>query len=154
APERYPFHLDLPSGAGLRESSTGLEVTQDSKRIALIGTPSATDAQGTPVDTKLEVTGPDSFDLVVSHQGPDLAYPLLVDPALDETFNDAQSTPPGWQTIEAEPNGGASFTAGISGGPSLWAIPGEAYGANTVKYWEYTPPGSTTYIPSALFRAG
>jgi RHS repeat-associated protein len=155
APERFSFHVDLPANGALREGDTGLEVIQADKRTALIGTPTATDAQGTPVDTKLELTGPDSFDLVVSHQQVDRAYPILVDPPIDEVFADAQSVPPGWSVGGAQnPPNSANFADGISGGPSLWAQAGEAYGNGTWKEWVYTVPGSTTFISTALLDVG
>jgi RHS repeat-associated protein len=155
APEQLSFHVDLPAGASLRTTSMGLEAVQNDERIALITSPSATDAQGTPVETKLEVTGPDSFDLVVSHQQSDRAYPILVDPGIYDGFGNwsASTPPPGWFTVGWQPSG-ANFAEGVSGGPSLWAQAGQAYASGTWKEWYYTVPGTTSYIADASLHLG
>lgn len=42
--------------------------------------PDTYDADGTPVDSKLEITGRDELALTAEHQRCDLAYPLMIDP--------------------------------------------------------------------------
>jgi RHS repeat-associated protein len=154
APERFSFQVDLPKGATLDAALRGIKVIRDDKPMALIGESSATDAQGTAVDTTLELTGPDTFDLVVPHQKVDRAYPILVDPPIYEGWDGVeevpQSTPPGWTWWSSTPYGLPDFVHGISGGPSLWA---QAYTTletpGMQKQWSYSAPGTTSFIAEA-----
>jgi hypothetical protein len=90
APERLSFQVDLPDGAELGDAGQlGLEVTRSGERLALIGSPSATDARGASIPTHLEQTGAHAFDLVVAHRSASTLYPALVDPPMEDWYNNS-----------------------------------------------------------------
>jgi hypothetical protein len=78
SPEELRFDLDLPEGATLRaDGYGGAEVIREGKTLTRIGTPIATDAQGTNVPVELEVA-PSAIVLHVAHREGDFAAPVLV----------------------------------------------------------------------------
>lgn len=165
SPETLHFHLELPKGATVAgNSSGGAEVSRNGETIAVVPPPTAVDAQGTNVPLQLEVEGAD-LTLHVAHRGGDYAYPILVDPAINENYNSAwysgnsfDSLNPGiWgygtndptetyilhdthclTTALCSPTGRGLFVSSLNR-----TIP-----ANTYGQWYYNVPGSTTYIPS------
>jgi sugar lactone lactonase YvrE len=166
SPEALHFHLDLPKGATVAaNSSGGAEVTKEGEAIAIVPPPTAVDAQGTNVPLQLEVQGAD-LTLHVSHRGGNYAYPILVDPAINENYNsawysgnsfDSLNIPGIWDYATNDPtetyilhdtycltSALCSPTArGLFVSTLNRNIP-----ANTYGQWYYSVPGSTTYIPS------
>jgi hypothetical protein len=87
SPEDLSFEVDVPEGAELRtDGRGGAEVVRDGERITLIPKPSATDAQGTEVPVDLEVEA-GSVNLHLNHRSGDYAYPILVDPIVEDWVN-------------------------------------------------------------------
>jgi len=86
SPETLHFRIDVPEGAELRpDSYGGAEVLRKEERIASIPRPYAVDAQGSSVPVEMGVES-DQLILHVAHREADVAYPLLVDPAIFEDW--------------------------------------------------------------------
>jgi YD repeat-containing protein len=87
SPETLRFAVDVPAGARLQlVAEGGAEVVDgEGERLAWVPQPVAFDAQGTEVPVGLQIEG-DSLVLEVAHREADVAYPLLVDPAIFEDW--------------------------------------------------------------------
>jgi sugar lactone lactonase YvrE len=163
SPEALRFELQLPSGVGLRsDGNGGAEIVHDEKPIARIPFPTAVDAQGTEVPVNLEVEGA-AIVLHVAHRQGDYAYPILVDPTLIEDWYNAS-----WYNganLQALSDGSWQWgtnTSWVYGSTScIWTCWGSGrglyvsaasgnHGGGQFGQWTYTPPGSTSYITSAL----
>jgi streptogramin lyase len=168
SPEQLRFGLELPPGAELRPAGGGAVVVAGGEVLAAVPPPSAVDAQGTHVAVELRVEG-DAVVLEVAHREADLAYPILVDPALSENYEGswywggsaealaAINTAGVWQYSTNDPtekwilHSTSCLRAELCSpsGRGLFVssvngtMPANAYGQ-----WYYTVPGSTTYIPS------
>jgi hypothetical protein len=90
SPEDYGLTFDLPAGATLRLYGDGAAALQpggaviegaDGEVLARIAPPLAYDAQGTSVPTQLSTDG-NRVVVHVSHRDRDVAYPILIDPAI------------------------------------------------------------------------
>ena len=82
SPEAFRFELDLPEGAELLPDETGgARIVRGGEQLASIPFPYAIDAQGTSFDVDLEIEG-DTVALHLPHRKADVAYPLLLDPAI------------------------------------------------------------------------
>lgn len=87
SPETVSFALEIPAGAELRPiGGWGAEVAEGDRLLTRIPAPYAVDAQGTEVPVELRVEG-DSVVLEVAHRGADLAYPILLDPIVENNEN-------------------------------------------------------------------
>jgi sugar lactone lactonase YvrE len=164
SPEAFRFEIDLPQGAELRpDGHGGAIVVQEGETIAAIPFPTAVDAQGTDVAVELAVQG-DTIALHVPHRGADLAYPILVDPILEDWVNANQS----WQNghnLQALTNGAWQWTSepyaqiGLStGNPCLYTCWGRGlyvtsvnrvYGPSVYSHWSYSAPNLGSYISKA-----
>jgi RHS repeat-associated protein len=163
SPGRLSFHVSVPDGAELRDAGpSGIEVVQGDKKLARISAPTARDANGADVPARLELTGGDGFDLVISHTDEPFTYPILVDPAYEDWYwSDGAnltglSSPPWW--ANGVPNGGAGYYNSFSGifwnygwGLYLGAGGNWTYTPGDYGQWYYTVPGSTSYISYATF---
>ncbi|MEX1142665.1 MAG: RHS repeat-associated core domain-containing protein [Thermoleophilaceae bacterium] len=99
APEELVLGLDLPEGAAI-EQGDGLgpiAVVRDGERLTTISRPVAVDAQGTDVPVEAEVRGGDVV-VALSHRGRDIAYPLLIDPVIEDWYGLSQHGGDGTQT--------------------------------------------------------
>ncbi len=86
SPEVLRFHLEMPEGAELRSDSFGgAKIVKGEEGIASVPVPYAVDAQGSEVPVEMEVES-DDLVLHVPHREADVAYPLLVDPAIFEDW--------------------------------------------------------------------
>jgi RHS repeat-associated protein len=87
APEELVLDLALPEGATVEEGEGlgPIAVTRDGKQLTTISRPVAVDAQGSDVPAEMKLV---DGDLVVSiaHRGEDVAYPLLVDPVIEDWY--------------------------------------------------------------------
>ncbi|MFN8160588.1 MAG: hypothetical protein U0R52_06025 [Solirubrobacterales bacterium] len=173
APEDLSFHLNLPAGAQLQgDGAGGAIVTGPSGQLASVPPPSATDAQGTDVPVAMDVSG-SNLQLHVSHQGADLAYPILVDPLIENWQQDSgglntQTWTSGknlqgldywfWQTnSQPSPNnylGSTSCIVTCLGNRGLFsrARTNVNYAPNSYGQWLYQPPGSSSYVSRASFN--
>jgi Concanavalin A-like lectin/glucanases superfamily len=175
SPERLSFHVELPHGAGLRKTGEqDLEIARAGERLALISNPSAVDADGEDVPTYLEQTGPTSFDLVTRHSSGDSLYPILVDPLVEDWYNNSWAWGDnrnfnGW-TDQSQTNTRIAaqkwciFTqcwgrAGVYGYWGLYLAAGNGWqvAANDFRQWVYTvpePDAGTGLAPSAYITRG
>jgi hypothetical protein len=163
SPEELRFQVTVPSGAELvPDGSGGAEVRRGSEQLAEIPFPVAVDAQGTDVPVTMEVVG-DTLVLQVPHRDADFAYPILVDPTLNEYWYDGASwynganlgvlTDGTWQW-----GANAGWVYGSSGcmyacwgsGRGLYvsAVNGNK-GPGEFGQWSYTPPGATSFLTQA-----
>ena len=91
SPEELRFHIDVRNGAELRSDGRGgAEVLREGKRLTLIPKPFAKDAQGTDVPLKSEVEG-SALVVHITHREGDYAYPILVDPIVEDWVNQGEN---------------------------------------------------------------
>lgn len=84
AAEELSIDLDLPDGAIASETPSGSAVvTKNGKRMTQVSAPMAVDAQGQNVPVKMDVVGA-RLVLSLSHRDADVAYPILVDPVIED----------------------------------------------------------------------
>ena len=169
SPEKLRFDIDPPDGAVLRMGEEGgAEVERNGEVLTRILAPTATDAQGADVPVAMEVDG-NAIVLEVAHREMEVAYPLLVDPAIAEDWATYGVTSwYGGNGIAALENGIWSATSTnwgrfIVGTKPIYRAWG---GANRGLYitatstaetqWayqnaqiSYTAPGKSTYITAA-----
>ena len=161
SPEQFRFGLSVPEGAILRsDGQGGAEIVDSSdERIGTVPAPYAVDAQGTEVPVTLTVEG-DSIVLDVPHRSHDIAYPILVDPIMEDWqgwyvgWNGYGLGYWGWQET-------ADYEAGYNcivncWGPGLYTRSrgsSYSYPPNTYGQWLYTAPNSTAFISRAVFQA-
>lgn len=87
SPEDLTFDLELPEGAELRPTEFGgAEVVRGEEQLIRIPAPTAVDAQGATVPVEFEVLGSSIF-LHVNHHDNESAYPILVDPIVEDWVN-------------------------------------------------------------------
>ena len=161
SPETLRYDLELPEGATLRSTSTGgAEIVRDGKVIALVPFPTAVDAQGTNVPVEIKVEGT-SLALHVSHRDEDYAFPILVDPilenwgtawyfgtnlkAIDYWKYDTNDWPEEY-FLKARKCISADLCSPSNAGLFITSMP-DNLPANTWAHWYYVVPGSTTFIP-------
>jgi DNA-binding beta-propeller fold protein YncE len=84
SPQQLYFRVGLPSGASLVQAGDGhgpARVVQGGRTIAIVLSPSATDAAGVPVPVSMGVKG-DLLALAVASHGGAYQWPIAVDPEL------------------------------------------------------------------------
>ncbi len=84
SPQGLYFRVGLPEGASLVQAQGGsgaVEVIDEGAVVALIASPGATDAAGTPVPVSMSVDGDLVVVTVASHAG-EYQWPISVDPEL------------------------------------------------------------------------
>lgn len=87
AAEELTLDLRMPAGAFLREGAAGSAiVVRDGKPVTVVRAPAAFDAQGASVPVRMDVLG-ERLVLTVEHRDADLAYPLLVDPIIEDYWD-------------------------------------------------------------------
>lgn len=159
APTVHPARFALPADSHLRllPSGDAAEVVRGGKRLALIEPAWAVDANGRAVEVAYEVRD-DTLLLNVRHRSHKTAYPVYVDPVIDDYSgsngwhnNPAASfvpwvCPPGQSAPFVCPNAGAY-------GSGLYVqAPPAAYQVNAYTRWVYdTPGGDDSYISQIDF---
>jgi RHS repeat-associated protein len=84
SPQELRYRFALPSGAVLRQvAGGGVQVRRGGHVLATVLSPSARDAQGRSVPVRVVVTG-DQLALRVAHRSHGFAYPILVDPEVNQ----------------------------------------------------------------------
>jgi len=177
ATEELVLDLDVPAGAVASKSGESVVVMRDGEQLTTVSPPIAVDAQGQDVPAEIEVVG-NRVVVSVAHRDKDLAYPLLVDPVIEDWYGGTPAN--SWY------GGDAYSLAGLqhwfhtySGVPSNTYAPryscytpvncynpGQdgsrndglhfylfpySYPANSIAQWNYQPPGTTTRIERADF---
>jgi YD repeat-containing protein len=162
SPEAVRLRLGLPADAILRsDGDGGAEVVRGDTRLVWIRFPHAVDAQGAEVPVDLAVEG-DEIVLNVPHRDADLAYPILLDPAIFEDWYNAN-----WfngHRLDALTNGSWKYSesnAWIEGSTSCiytcWgggrglyvSMPGGAKAGGQWGEWSYSAPNAGSYLVSA-----
>ncbi len=143
SPQRLAFRFGLPAGARLERNRTSgvIRVVYLGKSIAGVPTPSAMDAEGTPVPVSTTVSG-DTLVLSVAHRSGDYRYPIAVDPSVwDEQLNHIAPHATNWHyehsgsafsaSENSEGKGWTEHIAGTHGatewGAMVYTTQGESY---------------------------
>jgi YD repeat-containing protein len=161
SPEVLRFQVDLPQGAELRaDGSGGAEVLRGDEALAAVPAPSAVDGQGTEVPVELQVEG-DALVLDVRHREGDFAYPILVDPIMEDWVNVGASWYEGhnYQALEngawqgtTEPyeqmriGTSCLYTCWGSGRGLYVSAPNREYGSEVHAHWAYLAPTFGSYV--------
>jgi YD repeat-containing protein len=162
SPQELRFAIDVPAGAALRaDGAGGAEVLRDGATLTRIATPMATDAQGTEVPVDLSVVA-DEIVLNVAHQGGEFAFPILVDPVVEDWANN----PNNWYLTNAKwdalSNGAWNYASnnsqlkswiccweGSHAGLMISSEKNVFYGAKQFGQWSYSTANSKTYVTHA-----
>jgi len=162
SPEDLRFAIDVPEGAVLRaDEGGGAEVIRDGETLTRVAKPVATDAQGTEVPVDLAVEG-DAVVLQVDQRGAGYAFPILVDPIVEDWANN----PTNWYLTnskwDALSNGAWVYTSnnsqlkswiccweGSHAGLMISSEKNVFYGAKQVGQWSYSTANAKTYITHA-----
>jgi RHS repeat-associated protein len=84
APEELTLDLVLPEGAVAQKTAAGsVVITRDGETVSSVTAPIATDAQGSDVPVTMSLQG-DRLIVSLAHRAADVAYPILVDPVLED----------------------------------------------------------------------
>jgi len=84
AAEQVALDLKLPEGALAEAGKRGsVVVSRDGEALAVVRPPVAVDAQGQDVPVEMSVSG-SRVNLAVPHRDADVAYPILVDPVIED----------------------------------------------------------------------
>jgi Concanavalin A-like lectin/glucanases superfamily/Domain of unknown function (DUF6531) len=87
SPEELHLDLDLPEGAVAERTETGqVVIVRDGRRMTSVSAPVATDAQGQGVPAEIAVTA-GRLTVAVPHRASDVAYPILVDPVIEDYWD-------------------------------------------------------------------
>jgi hypothetical protein len=151
SPEELRYRLTLPSGAVLRRAGGAVEVLRRGRVLAAIAAPTATDAQGQSVPVTLTVVG-DQLVVVIDHRAGGLAYPIMVDPELNE-----EEGAPGWTSEQGIEEKGV-FKVNPKG-PFVFHQPGGIEGPKGATFAQYEtarwnwqgPPGFQILYVSYLY---
>ncbi len=138
SPEDLTFAINAPEGAELRpDEHGGAEVVREGERLVEIPAPTAEDAQGTEVPVQTELDG-QSLVLHVAHRTGDYAYPILVDPIVEDWVNQGNN----WY-------GGANWGA-LSNG--AWKFePENSQLRHDICCWEGSHAGLLTWTEANVF---
>lgn len=81
APTQFPFPLTLPTGTTLAQLSDGsiVAAAPDGSLVGALAAPWATDANGTSVPTRFQISG-NTVTQIVDHNAGTYAYPIVADP--------------------------------------------------------------------------
>lgn len=174
AAEELVLDVEVPEGAVLEQAGTGVVVVRDGEPLTTVSAPVAVDAQGREVPATMEVRG-GQVVVSVAHRGRDVAYPLLVDPAIENWYGDGTES---WYHGDPDALAGLQdWFHTFSGVPAntyaprvncylpvncynpeltdqrwdglhFYARPYN-YPAGSAAQWLYQPPGTTTRIDRA-----
>jgi hypothetical protein len=168
SPEELRFEFTLPDDATLRsDGKGGAEVVRDDELLAEVPAPTAIDAQGADVPVQMQIEG-SMLVVGVEHRSMDVTYPLLVDPAISESWYGSGSWQSG-QNLAALSDGTWVFQSSDWGrfwpnttSPIKGLVGGAERGLFVTAYstsgnqpaghyaqWSYTVPGATTWISTA-----
>jgi YD repeat-containing protein len=160
SPETLHFQIGIPDGAELRsDGNGGAEIAKGEETLASIPFPTAVDAQGTRVPVELQIEK-DSIALHIAHREADVAYPLLVDPIVEDWAN--QNWFNGYHT-DALTNGSWVYVESDGwvesstyciykcwGERGLYiSMPGGAHWGGQYGHWAYDAPNQNSYLSNA-----
>jgi RHS repeat-associated protein len=108
SPEQVSFDFELAAGVHLAASAGRVRVMRGAEVVAVIDAPFAYDADKVSVPVSVAVAG-SRVTFSVSHRSKDLAYPLLLDPVIDNYQVDGNGSYNGPPAGSADPFGGWGF---------------------------------------------
>jgi hypothetical protein len=152
--EEFRSDINVPFGPS-QDGIAGAEIVRDGKVLVSIAPPATFDSDGERVPTRYSVDG-EVLTVHVAHHGRDLAYPLLVDPEInDGGWNGSQLGASNAWYPEEKLNGGAnsfSFARNFERqGLQVGAYQGATYYDGATAGWNWAaPPGAS--ITSARFE--
>ncbi len=160
SPEALHFQIGLPKGSVLQpDGNGGAEIVMGEERLALIPFPTAADAQGRQVPVELQIEG-DTIALQVPHREADFAYPILVDPILEDWVNNNWLN--GYNTYALDNNswvyvesdgwveGETHCIYTCWGWRGLYiSMPGGAHWGGQYGHWSYDAPNQNSYLSNA-----
>jgi hypothetical protein len=180
APESQRLSFDLPDGGELLKAPDGgVDVVVGDERLGRVLPPYAIDAQGQEVDVSYSIDG-EALLVEVSHRDADIAYPVLVDPVVEDWLGATSSN--SWfhghnydglshwnwasnQVAYGQPYAPRTDCYAPVSCYTAAGMPVPPYGrglytyvfhspyvvpANTFGEWVYDPPGTTTQVTSAV----
>jgi RHS repeat-associated protein len=164
SPEERALKFDLPRGATLQKASDGsVRILTDAGPIGMVGAVSAVDAQGQVVPTRMSVSD-QSVVVHVAHRSGDYAYPILVDPVVENWMicdlgNPSPNTScnwkngwttdfTGWTSVAPHPS---RIYTGTLGGLDIVVNGGPLTAGTDLGQWIWPTYGSTTFISRAEF---
>jgi YD repeat-containing protein len=157
SPEELRFEVGLPTGAVLRAGQfDGAEVVRDGETLNVITPPVATDAQGTDVPVELSVEG-SAIVLHVAHRDSDFAFPILLDPIVEDWANTGNNWYEG-KKLDALTNGAWVYKSNNSQiGHDVCCYEGHTglltytqgnvfYGSEQYGQWSYSSPNYAAFV--------
>jgi tripartite motif-containing protein 71 len=169
SPEELRFHVQMPEGAQLHSSANAAEViAADGSKLADVSPPTAVDAQGSEVPVWMNVEG-DALVLDVRRTEGEFAYPILVDPVIQNWYANGHNWYEGYNLQALAPGGpwhwntSEGATSPYVGGSteckwgSCWGsgrglymhTPSGTIPANKWGQWSISAPNSETYFENA-----
>lgn len=153
SPNQLYFRVGLPEGAGLVQSGKDhryVEVMDAGKVIAVIPTPNAVDAAGTPVPVAMNVTG-DMLELKAGIVSGGYQYPIEIDPGVYDSTSSQEPTT-NWHFIHE----GSQFTAEEKGKATEWRWTEHIGAGHKVGEWgalAYTTQGDSFIMNVSIYGA-
>jgi RHS repeat-associated protein len=154
SPQFQTLTFDLPNGwhlepqKGLPVSSGFVGVVDGSgKTMATVLPPEATDAQGERVPARYSIRDATHLTIKVPHRSGRYAYPILVDPVVDDYVGSTIGSSPAWHTVISPSNAAIYFYCGPYGctNPEIIGFANTAYPGGAAAEYYYVPP-SGVYI--------
>ena len=164
SPETLRFPIETPVASELRPvAGGGVEVVSDEGApLAMVRKPTAVDAQGTAVPVGVKIDG-HSVVLQVEHRSGDFAYPILVDPTVENLYQDW-----GWWYSGQHTAGLSAWSWGQTAGASwinhgysdtswpswngLFIATAPASMSESWGQWSYSAPNANTYLANATIN--
>jgi sugar lactone lactonase YvrE len=162
SPEHLRFSVAMPEAARLQAAPDGGAEILDpasNEPVGRIGAPTAVDAQGVVVPMALTVEG-DSVDLELRHHSLDVAYPLFIDPEIEEHWENFSDTSKlnYWQWEWSGVPSSETYIGQRSCIVTCWgnglyvrSRSNTSYPAGSYGRWKFVPQGSTTYMRRVIF---
>jgi sugar lactone lactonase YvrE len=124
SPRTIRFQVEVPRGDELTAQGSGAAVVAgDGTELYTIPTPRATDAQGSLVPMSLAVEG-DTVVLHLEDAETEVAYPILVDPAVENNWDYYGNIPgiPPWEPYLSSAGNGFGIGTSDSQWPGTWGL--------------------------------
>ncbi|HWT94458.1 MAG TPA: RHS repeat-associated core domain-containing protein, partial [Solirubrobacteraceae bacterium] len=143
SPEKLRLKLGAAEAFRVERRAKGGFVVRDrgGKRLALVAPAIAWDRRGRAIKVREQVSK-GVLTYRVAHRGKDLAYPIVVDPVVTDTYAFPYANE-GW-TAGAMPN--AAHTSGAANGLWLRYLKGAMTFTPATTEWTLRPPGATAVI--------
>lgn len=160
SPESFRFEIEVPDGTQLRpDGRGGAEVVREGETLNRIPKPWAIDAQQTDVPLQTDIEG-NSLVVSLSHREADYAYPILLDPIVEDWVNQGENWYNGynWGALS---NGAWQWTSNNgnilhdiccwegSHAGLLTIVQDAFYGPEQYGQWSYSTANENVYIHHA-----